>query len=151
MDLIRAVVLVTDVQLLKFSGDVVGCSNVGVPGRIYRCTISNNNKSFVGDEVFLEAMPTFSSGVIWLEAHLAERLVVGGVVEVALIIVAAVAATVVATMAPTIAGGGTPAPILGTRRMRVESIDSWKSPNCSIQIGVHRSQSVTQGAIFGSL
>jgi hypothetical protein len=48
-------------------------------------------------------MPTFNSGVIWLEAHLAERLLIGGVVEVALIIVAAVAATVVATMAPTIA------------------------------------------------
>jgi hypothetical protein len=75
----------------------------GVPGRIYRCTISSSNKSFVGDEVFLEAMPTFSSGVIWLEAHLAERLVVGGVVEVALIIVVVVAATIVATMAPTIA------------------------------------------------
>ena len=49
------------------------------------------------------------------------------------------------------AGGGTPAPILGTRRMRVESIDGWKSPNRGIQIGVHRSQSVTQGAIFDSL
>jgi hypothetical protein len=91
------------VQLLKFSSDVVGCSSVGVPVRIYRCKISSSNKSFVGDDVFLEAMPTFNSGVIWLEAHLAERLVIGGVVEVALIIVAAVAATVVATMAPTIA------------------------------------------------
>jgi hypothetical protein len=65
--------------------------------------ISSNNKSFVGDEVFLEVMPTFSSSVIWLEAHLAEWLVVGGVVHVALIIVVVVAATVVATMPPTIA------------------------------------------------
>jgi hypothetical protein len=103
VDLIRAVVLVTDVQLLKFSSDVIGCSSVGVPGRIYRCTISSSNQSFVGDEVFVEAMPTFSCGVIWLEAHLAERLVVRGVVKVALIIVAAVAATVVATTMPTVA------------------------------------------------
>jgi len=74
VDLIEALVLVSDSQLLQLGGDVVGCTTVGVPvgvnAIVHLCCSSELG---VGLVILLEAVPADVGLMALLLAHLTDR------------------------------------------------------------------------------
>jgi hypothetical protein len=78
VDLIIALVLVTQGQLLQVACDVIGRTSISVPVCINIIGVERRaDKLLICYKIFIEVVPTFSSTMTLFEAYLAAFLVVG--------------------------------------------------------------------------